>query len=469
MSAETETGHFRIATTKLSADQVNNASAQSNDRLTQMITALNTTLDRDIAKHLRRGTLAVMAFGAVTLLFGAGVPISGAVVSTGSVAVESNLKPVAHEQGGRVMDVLVTDGQIVRAGDLLVRLDATQSRAGLDIVESRRDALLAERQRLEAERDGQSKVVLDQDKFEARFESVQHADALTRHQKLFDTRAAQKAARKAQIQEQIAQVQEQITGLESRLGSVETERRLVAAELERLRPLRTRKVISETQFNDVVRQLSRLDGEQGQLSAEIAASRVSMSEKRLELLEVDENFQANVLDRLNAVETELAELEERRKAALDTVDQAGLRAPVSGVVSGLAVHARGAVVTPGQTVLTIVPDDDTLIVEAPVRPSDIDLIHVGQESRVRLTAFDMRSIPDFPGEVTFVSASTEMMPNGVAAYRARIRMNGASLPEGAQLVPGMPADVFIMTGERTVLGYLTKPLMDHITRAFREQ
>lgn len=397
--------------------------------------------------------------------------ISSAVIASGKVVVESNSKLVQHAEGGIVGEIAVRDGDRVEAGDLLVRLDGTATKANLAIITKQMNALETRRTRLIAERDRNRELVFPEHlRKQAQVNS--DFDLLEGERRLFEARWVTLSGQREQLQERITQTRDEIAGLTSQRNAKAREVELTLKELEIIRGLKEKKLIPITQYMALERESAKAQGEHGQLIAEIARTEGRISETQLQVLQLDKEFREGVLGELRGVETELAELAERRVAALDQLRRLEIQAPQSGVVHQLAIHTRGGVITPGQALMQIIPQDDTLIVEARVAPGDIDQIQVGQEAVVHFTAFNQRTTPQLNATLFSVAADlTEDERSGENFFLARLRLSEEEQARlGAlQLTPGMPADIFIQTGARTALSYLVKPFEDQLSRAFREE
>lgn len=417
----------------------------------------------------------VAALATVALLFvgfggwAATAMLSGAVVAPGLVVVDSSVKKIQHPVGGIVDEIRVRNGQRVGAGDLLVKLDDTQTRAALAIIVSQLVELTGRQARLAAERDGLAAI-----EFPSDFES-NSADALRVAQgerRLFEARHRLSQDQKAQLRERIGQLQKEIDGLTSQRGAKVRELALVREELARVSDLKRRQLMPVTRVLAMQRDEARIDGEYGTLVAQIARAGGQINEIELQILSIDETIRTDAQKDSREIEARIAELAERRIAAEDQLKRIVLRAPISGIVHELAVHTVGGVISAGEAVMLIVPDSDALSVEIQVRPGDIDQVSLGQKTNLRLTAFSQRATPEIAGTVTRIGADLTRQPQtGQAFFVARVRIDADELKKlnGMKLVPGMPVEAFIETGQRTALSLLVKPFADQLARAFREE
>jgi len=396
--------------------------------------------------------------------------ISGAVIAPGQVALESNSNTVQHLEGGIVSEILVTEGDMVGVGDPLIRLDATETRARLGIVRARIDELIAKQARLEAERDGVAEIEFPLE-IGYRAQDPVIAKIIAGQSRLFSARQATVAGQRDQLREKIAQFDEEITGLESQQKAKETQATLILSELEDLKGLRAQGLVPVSRILSLQREAAKLEGERGQLVAQIARIRGRITETNLQILQIDQEARTKILDEMRDVQTQLSELVEKRVAAEAQLHRITIVSPQSGYVHQLNVHTVGGVISPGQDLMHIVPQGERLVVEASVEPRDIDQVTVGQPAVARFSAFDQRSTPEIKGAVTRVAADLMQDKNtGRQFYTIRIEFDEtqhARLGDNV-LVPGMPADVFIATGARTPLNYLLRPFTDQIERAFRE-
>jgi HlyD family secretion protein len=421
--------------------------------------------------------LNLLGLAAVAVLIGgfggwaATSQLAGAVIASGWIVVESNVKRVQHPTGGIVGEILVKEGSAVEAGDVVIRLDDTQTRATLGIVRSQLDELTARLARLTAERDGAEEVTFPPALVERQHEPA-IAAAMSGERKLFESRRTALSGQQAQLRERIAQINEEIGGLTSQHEAKGREIAFIAEELVGVSQLWQQNLVSIVRYMALQRDKARLEGERGQFVAEIARARGRIAEIELQIIQLEQNFRTEVLKEMREVEGKIVELQERRNAAEDQLKRVDIRAPQAGFVHQLAVHTVGGVIGQGETIMQIVPRADTLVVEAKVAPQDIDQVAVGAKATVRIMAGNRRTVPDITGVVTYVAADlTREQQSQLAYFLVR-----AALPEeevkrlgDLRLMPGMPVEVFIETQMRTPLDYLLKPLSEQIARTFRER
>ena len=396
-------------------------------------------------------------------------PISGAIVSPGFLTVDTNRKAVQHLEGGMVAEIRVRDGDYVEAGDVLVVLDAAQTRARVTIGQGELDSLRARHARLSAESSGADEIMFDAD-LRARADAPAVAAILAGQREQFKERRDALWGRLDVLLERPVLLEDEIAGVEAQVAAKTRQIALITQELAGQRTLYDKGYVPLTRILELERRAAALEGEHGQHLAEIARARSAIGEAGLRMVEVENEFREAVVAELREIEAQIFDLEERLVAARDVLAHTDIRAPVSGYVVGLGLHTEGGVVAPGATMLHIVPDQDSLVVEARLNVQDIDQVAPGQAVDVQLSAFDARTMPSVAAEVAYVSADRLVdSTTGAAYYLARIRIPEAGLRAlgDAVLVPGMPAEVYIKTEARTVLNVLLKPLADGVTRAIR--
>ncbi len=425
-------------------------------------------------RAIRRLSLLVVA--AILLLFGvmgglaAATRISGAVIASGSLVVDSYVKPVKHLKGGIAHAILVKNGDHVAAGQVLVRLDDTQVRANLSIIRKRLNELSARTARLSSERDGKTDIAFPDDLLS----SAGNADIaaiLAGERQLFRDRQASREGQKSQLYERILQLRQEIDGLVAQEQGKRREIALIGKELGSLEGLLSQGIISATKVYSLQRESASLNGDLGNLVSSIAQTRGKIAETELQVLQVDADRSSEVSDQLRQAESDSGQFSERLIAAEDDLKRIDIKAPQAGIVDQLSVHAEGAVISPAEPILQIVPDKDALVAELKLAPQDIDQITVGQAVSLRFPAFDQRITPELNGHVDTVSADLATdQRSGQSYYVVRAKVEKQEWQRLGQLtpLPGMPVEAFLQTGERSVLAYLTKPMTDQIRRAFKE-
>ncbi len=418
----------------------------------------------------------VAVISVAIFLFGIGgwawaVNLSGAVLATGQVVVEGSLRRVQHPSGGVVGQILVTEGQTVASGDVLLRLDDTLTRANLGIVRSQIDELAAREARLLAERDGQAAITFPADLLARRNDATVER-ALAGEAKLIDARTRSREGQKAQLRERAAQFAEESQGISVQIATKEKEELLIAEELRGVAQLFRQNLTSMQRYTALQRDQTRVAGERGQLVAERARVRGKVAEVELQILQLDQDMRTQVLGDLRDTQGKLAELRERRVAAEDQLARVEIRAPISGLVHQLTVFTVGGVVAAGETLMSLVPHDEALVADVRVLPTDIDQLVPGQDAVVRVLAGNQRTTPDLRGRLVRIGADLTREPQtGLSYFTARIALPESEIRQlqDLKLVPGMPIQAFIKTQDRSALDYLLRPLVEQAGRAFRER
>jgi len=424
-----------------------------------------------IRRHIVVGC-TVVAFLAVGLGgWAATAEIAGALIAQGSLVVDSNVKKVQHPSGGVVGEVRAHDGDRVKAGDILVRLDETVTRANLAIITKGLTELYARKARLGAERDGADSVPTPK-QLADKISDPDVQEALASERKLFELRRTARLGQKDQLQQRIKQLQEQITGLTAQQAAKSKEMDIIAQELQGVRDLWAKNLIQINRLTSLEREEARLQGEHGQLIATAAEAKGKIVETELQILQFDQQFTSDVAKELRDTDSKIGEYVERKVTAEDQLKRTDLRAPQDGIVFQSTANTVGGVITAGDPVMLIVPQMDTLLVEAKVEPRDIDQVQFGQPVVLRFSAFNIRTTPELNGTVVRIAAdTTNDQRTGQSYYVVRIAMTAGELGRlgDVKLTPGMPVEAFIQTGERTMLSYLVKPLHDQLMRSFREK
>ena len=397
--------------------------------------------------------------------------ISGALIAPGSIVVDSNVKKVQHPTGGVVGEVLARDGDIVKAGDVVVRLDDTVTKASLAIVTKNLDGLWARAARLQAEQQGLSKIVFPAMLLD-RIDDPDVKNIIASETKLFEVRTTGRIGQKAQLRERITQLNEEIAGLTAQEKAKDQEIALVEKELVGVTSLYDQHLVQISRLTTLQRDAARLNGERAQFIASRAQAKGKITETELQIIQVDKDLVSDVSKDLRETNDKIGEFVERKVTAEDQLRRTDIRAPQDGMVEQSTVHTVGGVITAGDAIMMIVPQADALSVEAKVNPQDIDKLQIGQKTLLRLSAFNQRTTPELNGVVTRVSPDvTTDQRTGQSYYTIRVSMPPEEVARlgDAKLIPGMPVEAFVQTGDRTMLSYLVKPLRDQLMRAFREK
>jgi HlyD family secretion protein len=416
--------------------------------------------------RLAMGLVGLLVFGFFGLA--ALLQIGGAVVGSGEVAVESSVKTVSHATGGVLAQVLVRDGAHVTAGQELMRLDTSVTQVGSTSASTGLEQLFARRARLQAERDGAGTVLFPPEL--TRAASPVGQELMARERRLFDLRREQRTGMLSLLNERVRQYDQQIGSYRAQIQAVDSQATLIEPELEGLRKLYARQLVTLARINELERTAVQLKGSKAALSSNIAEARARISETREQMLNVDKSTRSDAATELAEVVAQLNDQQVRFASAADSFTRSVIRAPQSGTVDKIAYTTVGSAIPPAQPILQIVPDRDMLMVEARVRPQDIDQLRIGQEARVTFSGLDRQTTPDIAGKLTFVSADlSQDQHTGQSFYRIKVQLDAAKMKTARIILKaGMPAEVFVQTGDRSMLSFLVKPLMDQLRHAFRE-
>ena len=426
---------------------------------------------RSIQVHLVIGLAVVVVLAGGLGGWASTAEISGALIAPGQIVVETNVKKVQHPTGGVVGELLTRDGDKVRAGQIVVRLDDTVTKANLAIVTKNLDAALARAARLQAEQRGLDRITFPP-QLTDRVRDPDVATVMASESKLFEVRVNGRAGQKAQLRERVTQLNEEIGGLQAQEKAKDEEIVLVQKELEGVRDLYNKRLIQISRLTTLERDSARLNGERAQYIASRAQAKGKITETELQIIQVDKDVVSEVSKDLRETNDKIGEFVERKVTAEDQLRRVDIRAPQDGIVEQTSVHTVGGVITAGDTIMLIVPQTDDLQVEAKVNPQDIDKLQIGQKTLLRLSAFNQRTTPELNGTVSRVSPDvTTEQRTGQTYYTIRVSMPPEEIARlgEAKLIPGMPVEAFVQTGDRTMMSYLMKPLHDQLMRAFREK
>ena len=417
------------------------------------------------------------AFGLMVLVGGFGTwavmaNIAGAIIASGRIEVDRNRQVVQHPDGGVVAEILVAEGDTVKLGDTLIRLDSTQLASQLVITEGQLFELMARRGRLEAERDGAETVTFDPELLRSAQGRAEVGDLIAGQNRLFRARLESIAREIEQLEKRRGQIRNQIVGINAQKASLARQLELISEELSNQQSLLDRGLAQAATVLNLQRAEANLNGTLGELTATEAQAEGRITEIDIQVLQLGTQRREEAITRLRDLQYRELELAEQRRSLLDRLDRLDIRAPVSGIVYGLTVQTPRSVIRPADPVLYLVPQDRPLVIMARVETIHIDQIFVGQEVTLRFSALDQRQTPELFGTVVQISADAfEDANSQLSFYRARIVLNEGEqekMPKGTVLIPGMPVETFIRTDDRSPLGYLVKPLADYFTKAFRE-
>jgi HlyD family secretion protein len=442
--------------------------ASDNSNRTERISK---SYERALAGELRRGGRVLAVAAIVTVGWAGLMPLASAVVVPGTIVVRSSVKKVQHPAGGVVAEVFVHNGSKVKAGDPLLRLDETAVRANLQVIARQLDEVRLKIVRLVAERDGAEALNWPRASM-AEVDPSERDRQLASEIGLFLTRMSARRSEQELAESRIMQLEKQIGGLEAQRESNNRQIKITADELKNVEAMLLEKLVTIQRATTLEREAARLDGIEGQLVSQIAELRNKVNETRLQALQAKQTVRTDIMRELGEAEAKQGELHERRIAAEDVLKRTVVRAPSGGAIHDLAIHTSGGVVSPAEVLMTVVPVGEALEIDARLSPDKIDQVKHGQKARVRLSAFNASATPELTGSVNYVSPDLVRDQQTAAAYYA-VRI---TLPQDEvvrlnelQLVPGMPAEVFLETGSRTMLSYMFKPITDQLARSFRER
>ena len=424
-----------------------------------------------LRRHAVVGMIAVVGlFGGLTA-WAAVTDIQGAVIAGGTLIVEGFSKQVQHPDGGIVAQIDVRNEDVVTEGQVLLRLDDTPIRASLGVVDAQRNEALIVEARLTAELARQAGFALPAE-LSAQGAEPAIASSFATQQQILTTRFEDNVGRMHQLDEQVAQLNHQIEGLDLQLASAQKQLDLLAERVADMQGLFDKNLVEAGPLSTLKLQLAAAEGEKGRLIAAIAQSRATIAEKQLQMEQIDTEFSQRALDELQRNRQVLAEATQQKVAAEDRLAHTIIRAPQAGIVHESVVHTVGGVVGAGQTLMMIVPQSDDLMVGIHIDPMDIEQIRPGQKVHLRFSSLDQRKTPEAWGQIEQISPDLVVeQQTGRRYYTADVRIDAAekaTLPAGIRLLPGMPVEAFVTTGERSVLDYLIHPFVAELQLTFRE-
>jgi HlyD family secretion protein len=417
---------------------------------------------------LRRALLYVAGVFVVLFLLAALVPIGGAVIASGQVGVESRVKRIAHPTGGVIAQILVTNGQHVQAGQLLMRLDSRVTGADALYSNLTVEQLLAQRARLEAERLGSGTIMFPLQLTGARTASAQKA--MQDELRLFAIRRSEEGQLRAQLAARVRQLGDEINGYRAQISALRRQSSLIEPERRSVRELWDKQLVTIGRLNQLERTAADLEGNIAALEAQIAGTQARITETQQQAIQLGETRRAQAGQELTEVNTALNQQQVRSVAASDQQVRSEIRAPYSGTVEKIAFAAVGDVVKPAEPIMEIVPDADQMVVEALINPDDVDQLRAGQHAIVRFPGFNRAATPELDGRLIYVATDRSENPEARQSFFvARIALDQRELArQGLKLRSGMPAEAHIQTGNRSLLSYVFKPLRDQFSRAFRD-
>jgi HlyD family type I secretion membrane fusion protein len=446
------------------------------DQMSEWLVPYNPAL-KDSPEGMARPTI-VRGMWLLVVLFGViGVwmtfwPLATGAVATGRVVVDSNRKEIAHLEGGIVKEILVREGQEVKKDQVLVRLDNTGAAARQGLLKGQYLSAKATEARLLAERDKAESVTFPADLLKDEATDPEVAKNLDAQRRLFATRQETLQGQIDVLHQKARQTEEEIGGYRQQISSANRQLSLLEEEISVVRSLLEKGNAVKPRLLALERQAADLQGQRGQAQAMVSRANQTINEAKITILNQRTEFLNNVLAELKETQLRLSDLQEQTSASDDVVRRIEIKAPIDGKITALRANTVGGIIKPGDTLMTLVPSNEKLIVEARINPQDIDVVHDGLPARVRLSAYSARYVPPVKGTVVTVSADRfDDQSTGQSYFIARIEIPPEEMDalEGVKLTPGMPAEALIVTGYRTMLTYLIHPIRDSFGRAFREQ
>ena len=419
------------------------------------------------------GLFVLSFFVGGALYWGLTAKLDGAVIAPASFVVEGNRKTVQHLEGGYVRDLLVKDGDFVQANQVLVRLDSTENEVELDVLGGqfidltvRRARLLAELQEKERFEFSELISTIDRSVEPRKLEAV-----FLTQKKIFDAQLNVRRSSEEVLNQRITSLEQEIDGLQEQRAANDRQVAIALEELVVFEDLFKRGYTAKSRVNNVKRELERLKGQIASFKSSQARARNQIGELRLTSIGQNRERREAAIAELASVEAQISSVEPRYLGAVQKQQRIEVKAPVSGRVVNMNIYTKGGVIRPSEPILDIVPADEELIVQARVNTTDIEKLHIGQTTRIRITAFDLTDIPEAHGQIVDLSAdSVKDEATGVEFFVAKVRLDKVQSEHVRDLefIPGMPADVFVNTGQRTAINYLTQPLRERIARTFIE-
>lgn len=427
-------------------------------------------LKKAITPSLKIG-LTGMAIGLfLFVVWGGLAPLDSAAIAEGVVTLSDKKKTIQHLEGGIIDKIEVIEGQEVKAGTLLIELNSAAAKARLQVIDGQLIYIEATEVRLKAEQENASELIFNSEKFDMNNPDV--VKIIQSQKNLFNVRKAVSNGQVNVLNERIAQYEQQIVGLEVKLKSTQSQKQSLEEELANTEALFKKGLALKPRVLEIKRQLDSAVGAVADIQSNIFGAKEAASEAKLQILNVDNEFQKEVASEFKENHNHLLELTEQYNAAIDVLNRTKIISPYDGIITDLQYHTVGGVISPGAKILDVIPQDDKLIVEAKVRPQDIDSLYVGLTAKVQLSAYKSRLVPRLDGRVTYISADIVQDPQtGMAFYITRVEIDQRQLNDlniDIKLYPGMPASVFIVKGTRTFLQYMLSPIRDSFFRAFKE-
>lgn len=432
---------------------------------------MNTSPSLNYKRPAMIGLLALLVLAGGSVAWATYAKISGAVIASGSVVVEGKPKSIQHLDGGIVRQINISAGDLVEEGQALIELDDTSIAANLSIYRGRIKDALIRKSRLVAELEDRTTFDIPSDLIDQM--NLGETSSIVQQQvDLMDARRSTREGQFAQLDEKIQQFENQIAGVDGLILEKTNQIDFFAEDIKAMMTLVKKQLAASSQLRSLERAQSDMRGQIAEHNAEIARVKNSISETKISKLQVEREFREKVVSEVEQLEIKIDELRQQIQATEKQISRVVIKAPISGIIHELNIFTIGGVVQPGQVLMQIIPASDDLEIELSVDTQSIDQVFIGQRAIVRLPAFHQRTTPELDGEVVAISPSSVVdEKSGFSFYRLLVSVSDEEMKllGNKKLVPGMPVEAFIPTSERTVLTYLTKPLMDHLEHAFREE
>nr|WP_244627534.1 HlyD family type I secretion periplasmic adaptor subunit [Microvirga tunisiensis] len=420
---------------------------------------------------IRTGNMLLFGFLGILGGWAAFAPLESAAIAPGLVEAESSRKVIQHLEGGIIKEILVKDGDNVKGGQVLVRLDQTRAYAERQSWSEQYWDARAREVRLIAERDDLKGIAIPSEMEAAQADSPSVATIIAGQQKIFQTRLQVLHSQAAIIRQRISQVEEEIVGLQAEGAAAAKRASIIREERATVASLVDKGLERRPRLLSLDREMVEVDGRKGEVAAQISRARQVISEAQATLIKLESDRQNEIAQSLRETQSQIAILFEKIRAVDHQLSRTDVKAPEEGVITDLRIHTTGGVVGAGAPLMDLVPKDDRLIITARLRPEDIDVARLGLSADIRLLPYNQRRIPVISGTVIYVSADRLAdKRTDQPYYAARIRIDDPQLvrASGVDMVSGMPVQVFIKTGRSTVALYALRPLLDSFNRAFRE-
>lgn len=429
------------------------------------------SIDTNISKYTRLGWWIIIFGLGGFLVWASNAPLDKGVPLTGTVAVASSKKAIQHETGGTVEAILVKEGDVIKAGEVLVRMNNVQAGADAEMTRVQYIAARTMQARLEAERDGKRGVILPKEFTDVKIDP-RVLESITLQEQISMSRQTAISSELSAIEENIAGLNAQLFGLKTSVASKLEQKSLVVQQLSGIRDLATEGYMASNRVLELEQNIAAIVADISSDMGTIGRTNSQISELKLQKVQRNNEYQKEVRTQLSEAQKQADALENQLKGLDRNLQNIAIRAPVAGTVVGLNIFAKGAVVAPGFKMMDIVPIEDSLVIEGQLPVHLVDKVYPGLPVNLMFTAFNQNKTPYIPGEVVNVSADRFIDEQSGQPY---YRVTSKVAPEGIQMVynlkirPGMPVDMFVKTGERTMMNYLLKPIFDHLKLSMSEE